>query len=231
MKNVRSINITPEFIAQHKLSTAPPPAGSLFWIMWNDCTAIAQSAFETDFIQGIGAGMLDPVKYGGFNVSDAYYCFNGAQDYLTAESQATDPVLKAFLWKKYSSYQNYNQTFPTIWHIRDASGIVPISVCAAYSAFESNVASHYLPIYCLTTMIPCEFLWYWLASQLPPPAPQNLYGSWITGNNSPDGSYAMGNFLNDYMNNNPGIVDPNIATQLYTQAMNYEMQNFKAATL
>lgn len=117
MKNPRRIVLTDEMLAEHNLSTDPPPPDSLFWSMWNSCTPIAQQAFQTPFIQGIGAGTLNPVKYGAFNVSDAYYCFNGAQDYLDAAQRATDPTLQAFLTAKYNSYQKYNATFPTTWRI------------------------------------------------------------------------------------------------------------------
>ena len=230
MRNVRSINLTQALIEKHSLSTMPPPPDALFWTMWNACTDIAAQALQAPFIQGIGSGMLDPVKYGAFNVSDAYYCFNGAEDYLIAESQATDQTLKMFLLQKYEGYNKYNQTFPQIWHIRDASGVVPIPVCKEYAQFESDVASHQNPIYCLITMIPCEYLWNWLASQLPQPSPQNLYGEWITSNNDPSGAFAMGNFLNDFMQKNPRSVDPIQAINLYKTAMSYEQQNFFAAT-
>ncbi|MBL7710767.1 MAG: hypothetical protein JNJ86_16975 [Chitinophagaceae bacterium] len=226
--NNRSIQMTPEFLRQYGLSADPPPSNSLFFQLWNANIAVATSALNTAFIQGIKNGNLDPVKYGAFNVTDAYYCYEGAEDYLVAESQATDPVLRAFLLKKYNSYLKYNQTFTSIWHLRDASGVVPVPVVQAYAQFEEQVASHQLPIYMLITMIPCEFLWYWLGNQLSPAAPGNLYAPWINGNNDPSGAYAMGNFLQTYQQQNP--VDVNLALQLYTQAMNFELQNFQAAT-
>lgn len=228
MKNPRRLLLTDELIEKHNLSISPPPPESLFWKMWNSCTGIANQALATEFIQGIKLGNLDPVKYGGFNVSDAYYCFNGAQDYLAAESRAEDETLKAFLFQKYQSYQEYNKEFPETWHIRDARGVVPIDVCKLYSEFESNVASHEEPIYCIVMMIPCEYLWYWLADQLAPPVPGNLYALWITENNDPSGAYAMGNFLDSYQKDHP--IDESKAIQIYTQAMTYEEQNFAAAT-
>ncbi|ACF13136.1 transcriptional activator, TenA family [Chloroherpeton thalassium ATCC 35110] len=230
MKNPRRLVLTAEFIAKHGLSTAPPPENSLFWKMWNACESIAQASLNTDFIQGIKNGTLDPVKYGAFNVSDAYYCFNGAQDYLAAESRASDPTLRAFLYEKYNSYQTYNEEFPDTWHIRDARGVIPLEICEEYSGFEKTVASHENPIYTLVAMIPCEYLWYWLAHELYPPASGNLYAPWIDGNNYPDGAYAMGNFLNDYQIAHPDEIDENTAIEIYTQAMTYEQRNFSAAT-
>lgn len=228
MKNNRRIKIDSNFIAEYNLSTSEPPQDSLFWKMWNACTSIAKQTLETTFIQGIKNGNLDPVVYGGFNVSDAYYCFNGAQDYLAAESRTTNPTLKAFLLKKYQGYQKYNETFPTIWHVKDAYGIVPTEVCKNYSAFESQVASHEDPIYTLIAMLPCEYLWAWLGGQLDPPSSGNLYAPWITGNDDPNGAYTMGNFINEYQKSNP--IDESKAISIYTQAMNFEQQNFATAT-
>ncbi|MFY0629470.1 MAG: hypothetical protein JXR05_03755 [Flavobacteriaceae bacterium] len=228
MKNNRRITLSNSFIAENNLSTSPPPQDSLFWTMWNACVSIANQTLETNFIQGINKANLDPVIYGGFNVSDAYYCFNGAQDYLVAASNATDPTLKAFLNKKYLSYQKYNETFPTVWHIKDAYGIVPSEACKNYAEFESNVASHEESIYTLIAMLPCEYLWAWLGEQLSPPADGNLYAPWITGNNDPSGAYAMGNYIDLYQKSH--FIDEDKAIQLYTKAMNHELQNFATAT-
>lgn len=227
MRNNRATLLDQTFLTEHKLSTAPPPADSLFWNMWNACQEIADKALNTQFIQEIKSGTLNPVDYGGFNINDAYYCFNGDQDYLTAMNRASNPILKALLFKKYHSYQKYNETFPKTWHIKDATGIVPNEVCKQYSQFESMVASHQDPIYALIVMIPCEYLWAWLAEQLSPPSSKNLYASWITANNDPSGAYAMGNFLAAYQKENP--IDEKLATQLYTQAITYEYQNFNTA--
>ncbi len=228
MRNNRRIALSKSFIAENNLSTTPPPQNSLFWTMWNACIPIADQTLETNFIQGINNANLDPVIYGGFNVNDAYYCFNGAQDYLVAASNATDPTLKAFLNEKYLSYQRYNEIFPTTWHIKDAYGIVPSETCKDYSAFESNIASHEESIYTLIAMLPCEYLWAWLGEQLSPPAAGNLYAPWITGNDDPDGAYAMGNYIDLYQQSH--FIDEDKALQIYTQAMNYEEQNFATAT-
>ncbi|RSC93356.1 thiaminase II/PqqC family protein [Tenacibaculum singaporense] len=227
MRNNRATLLDQTFLTEHKLSTAPPPADSLFWNMWNACQEIADKALNTQFIQEIKSGTLNPVDYGGFNINDAYYCFNGAQDYLTAMNRASNPTLKALLFKKYHSYQKYNETFPKTWHIKDAKGIVPNEVCKQYSQFESMVVSHQDPIYALIVMIPCEYLWAWLAEQLAPPSSKNLYASWITANNDPGGAYAMGDFLSDYQKEKP--IDEKLATQLYTEAITYEYQNFNTA--
>ena len=141
MKNPRSITLTQAMIEQHKLSTDPPPSNSLFWRLWNAAKSHAEAALATPFVQGIKNGTLDPVAYGAFNVSDAYYCWHGADDYGTAVDRATDPVLKAFLASKHQSYQQYNATFPTTWRIKDASSVLPLDITKAYSDFEISVVS------------------------------------------------------------------------------------------
>jgi len=231
MKSPRAIILSDELITKHKLSTDAPPKDSLFWTMWNSCNEIANEALESGFVQGIKEGNLDPVKYGGFNVSDAYYCFNGAQDYYEAANRATDATLKAFLMQKYQSYENYVKTFPKTWHIKDADGIVPTDVCKAYSNFETEVASQENAIYCLVVMLPCDYLWAWLGEQLMPPVAGNLYSPWITGNNNPSGAYAMGNFIELFQKEHPGSIDQERAIQIYSQAMTYEKENFATATL
>lgn len=230
MRNPRRIQLTPEMAANEDLPTTSPPEDSLFWQMWRACEAVAQAALATDFVQGIKAGTLPPQQYGAFFVSDAYYCYHGADDYGAAVSRATDPVLKAFLQAKHDSYAEYNATLPGTWRVRDGSAIVPTDVCRAYSAFESKVASEDAPIYTLIAMLPCEYLWPWLAQQLAGDTEGNLYASWITENNSAHGAFKMGNFLVDWMQANPGGLDADTATSIYRQAITYEMQNFATAT-
>jgi thiaminase/transcriptional activator TenA len=229
MKNPRRIDLSDEMVAKHHLSKAPPPPGSLFWTMWNACEPIARAALETAFIQGINGGTLDPVRYGGFNVSDAFYCFNGAADYSAAAGRTADPTLRAFLLAKYDGYRTYNETFPSIWRVRDPSSIVPFDVCREYSGFEKSVVSGDDPIYALVVMLPCEYLWAWLAEQLEPARPGNLYAPWITGNKDPGSPFAMGNFLASYQARHPGAVDEEKAIQIYSRAMTFEQRNFAAA--
>jgi thiaminase/transcriptional activator TenA len=229
MRSPRRIGLTAEMLEKHDLKGEPPPPDSLFWKMWEACEAIAQKALATNFIQQIAAGTLDPVAYGAFTVSDAYYCFHGAQDYLAAEARATDETVKAFLLSKYQSYQKYNEEWPKTWHVRDARGVVPTDICREYADYESTITSHGEPIYAIVLMLPCEYLWAWLAYQLEPPKVGNLYAPWITENDDPSGAFAMGNFLHTYIELHPGIVDEGKATEIYTKAMTYEQENFAAA--
>ncbi|HAA12424.1 MAG TPA: TenA family transcriptional regulator [Cytophagales bacterium] len=224
MKSNRRITLSSETIAKHELSTEPPAPDSLFWKLWKANLQVAEEALNTDFVQGIKAGTLSPTTYGGFNVSDAYYCFRGAEDYATAVSRAEHPVLKAFLQQKHDSYQSYNETFPDTWHVKDGDSIVPTEVCQQYSAYETQVVSTEEPIYALVVMLPCEYLWAWLGAQLSPPAAGNVYADWITGNDYPSGAYAMGNFLEAWRQKYG--IDEAKAMDIYTKAITFEYQNF-----
>ncbi len=230
MKNPRALQITNEMVEKHKLNTNEPPPGSLFWKMWEECKPIAESALHTKYIQGIKNGTLHPAMYGAFHVSDAYYCFHGAGDYLIAEGKTNEPELKAYLAGKRNSYAKYNEQFSETWHIKDAAAITPTPVCKSYSDFESSVAANREPIYCIPVMLPCEYLWAWLAQTLSksPLAPNNLYQAWINNNKNPSGAYAMGNFLN----REPfaSEIDDDKAIAIYKTAITYEYENFKSAT-
>lgn len=233
MRNNRSIGDIAQLAKDFSLSTAPPPANSLFWEMWNQniVQQNAQATLNLSYLQGINSGLLDPNVYGGYNVADAYYCYNGADDYQYAAGQApAGSALQAFLLKKFAGYQKYNATFPDTWHVASAADITPPEITKAYSQFEHNVVTKYDPIYAIIVMLPCEYLWAWLASQMNTPTSQNVYGGWITGNNDPSGAYAMGNFLVEYMAANPGQIDQKLANNIYAWANFFEYANFSAAT-
>lgn len=227
MKNNRRLRLIQEIIDPNKVPTTPPPADSLFWKMWKANTQIAQEALNTDFVQGIKKGNLHPQTYGAFNVSDAYYCFHGADDYHYAADRAKNPILQAFLQHKHDSYQSYNDTFPDTWRVRNGESIVPTDVCAQYADFEAQVCNQEEPIYALIAMLPCEYLWAWLGEQLNGYHDNNLYGDWITGNQGYSGSYAMGNFIEGYQQTSR--IDEHKAMSIYTQAITYEKENFATA--
>ena len=236
MRNNRSLIDHDYLIKKHKLNTNPPPPNSLFWKMWNAGGEwIAQEAINTGFLKGIKNGNLNPTHYGAFNVSDVYYCFNGASDYGIAAQRTTNIILQDYLLKKQQSYNQYNQSACITWNLASPQSIQPTPTALNYSLFEQSVANGSAkegnvkdPIFTLIVMLPCEYLWAWLASQLAPPAPSNIYASWITSNNQPDGAYAMGNFLQEYITLNR--IDENLATVIYLTAMEYEYSNFSSAT-
>lgn len=230
MRNPRRVRLTEHLIEKHQLSTDPPPADSLFWKLWDSSKPIAEKALETDFLKGLRNGDLDPIKFGAFNVSDAYYCFKGTDYYEMAEKRADNPVLKAFLGQKIESYVDYNKRFLETWFLKDANGIIPPPICEEYSNYEMKISGQEDPIYTLILMLPCEYLWAWISETMMPVDPGNLYGNWIRENLIPEIAYAMGNFLDLYLKNNPNAVDEDKAMKIYKQAMEYEYRYFLSAT-
>lgn len=236
MRNNRSLADHEYLIKKHNLDTSSPPPDSLFWKMWHaGGERIAQQALATDFLQSIKNGNLNPTQYGAFNISDIYYCFHGASDYGAAAHRATNNVLKDYFLKKQESYNKYNQSACTTWNLTGSQSVSPTPTTFDYSEFERSVANGSAidgtvkdPIFTLIAMLPCEYLWAWLASQLAPPEPGNIYASWITSNNDPAGAYAMGHFLQDYISENP--INEDLATTVYLTAMEYEYSNFHTAT-
>lgn len=233
MRNPRTVTITSAMVEKLQVASHPPPEKSLFWSLWKENLCTAEKALDTAFIKGIGSGTLNPIIFGRFNVSDAYYCYHGAEDYKIASDRASDPVLKAYLTAKHSSYKSYLDRFPTMWHLTDASGISPGDACRHYSDFERRIVKEEAPIYALIVMLPCEHLWAWLGGQLSPPGKGNLYAEWIAQNRDPKGAYAMGNFIEEYLRMHPehlgSSLDLNKARGIYEKAMEFEYQNFRDA--
>ncbi len=227
----RRIAPPPSWYEQHGISTDPPPPGALFWELWQENMHLAEQALQTDFIQGIRAGNLDPNQYGSYTVMDAYYCFSAAEDYGVVASRCSDhPNLLVYLTHKHESYQKYNASFSQQWGIGSGSCLLPNEAVSNYSALESQVCQQEDPIYALVVMLPCEYLWYWLSDQIRAEATEsNLYAFWIKGNLDPSGAYAMGNELEAYLKDHPGGIDRDKARRFYTQAMQGELGDFAAS--
>lgn len=228
MKNVKKASPPKGFYAEHGIPKTKPPADSLFWKLFKSCMDIAQDALATDFMQGIKKGNLNPNHYGSYSVMDAFYCFEGAEDYLAATQRAEDPTLAAMLQHKHDSYASYNQTITDTWGLKDADGITPNEAVKNYSALEREVASQEDPIYTLIVMLPCEYLWAWLAAQLTGDTHDNLYAFWITENGDPSGAYAMGNFIEQFRAKYPNAIDESKALSIYKAAMEGERNDFAA---
>lgn len=236
MRSNRRLTDHAQVISKYNLNTDPPPPDSLFWKMWNaGGEQLGRQSLQTKFLAGIENGNLDPTQYGAFNISDIYYCFSGARDYVVAADRTINKVLKDYFLAKHKSYEKYNKSACASWNLSGPESVVPTETALQYSEFERAVAKGTAigrdvsdPIYTLIVMLPCEYLWAWLASQLAPPKPGNLYSDWITGNNDPHGAYAMGNFLQDYIGKHS--IDEKTAIDVYLTAMRFEYVNFNTAT-
>lgn len=229
MRNPRALTVTQQLAVQERSAQKVPGKESLFWRLWRENEDLARAALETGFVQGIARGSLDPVTFGRYNVSDAYYCFHAADDYAVAAGRAKDMVLKRYLHAKHVSYRMYNEAFPKLWGIRDANGIVPSEVCLRYSEFERRVVKQERPVYVLVAMLPCEHLWPWIGNAIEVGAEGNLYKAWIEENRDFRGAYAIGNVLADFEERHPGGIDLVKARSIYRDAMRFEWQNFATA--
>ena len=217
-----------DFYSTHNISKRPPNSDSIFWRMWEASQDLAEMCLETDFIQGIKKGNLSPVHFGVYTVMDAYYCFNGAEDYLEASRRSSDETLKAFLKHKYLRYRRYNKTWTKKWGLKDAASIVPNKAVRRYSLFERMVCQRENPIYALVVMLPCEYLWVWLVTQIKDHNKDNLYKFWFEANSNAEGAFAMGNFIEMFRQKYPSVLDERKAFGLYRQAMQGEYADFAA---
>lgn len=98
-----------------------------------------------------------------------------------------------------------------------------------YAAYEAFVARNLDCPYLFAVMLPCEYLWHWVASKLQPSASiEGLYYFWIDGNiRTPDGAYQMANMLERYC----GCIDEQKTLEIFRTAMEHELAVFTAATV
>jgi thiaminase/transcriptional activator TenA len=212
-----------------ELQSDPPPKDALFWQMWENCEKIANDVLDTDYFKGIQKGNLDPNAYGSLMVQDAFYCFKGRDDYSAAATHALDDTCREFLLKKVESYDKYNVYYHQTWHIREAYGVIPGHDIDDYASYEAYVAGNLESPYMFCVMLPCEYLWTWVANRLDPDTPEgSLYRFWIDGNKGiPNGAYQMANILELYR----GHINEVDANKIFRNAMEYELKVFKSAII
>lgn len=209
--------------------SAEPAEKSLFKEMWDECVNIAQEVLCTDYFKGILNNTLDPNAYGSLMVQDAYYCFKAQASYAAAATHAVDEDCGRFLQAKFDSYGEYNEYYHNPWCIREASGVIPGKAIREYSEYEEYVAQHLDSPYVFAVMLPCEYLWNWVANELAKTAsPDGLYYFWIKGNGgTPEGAYQMANMLEKYRDR----IDDTKAKEIFRTAMNHEKKVFTNATI
>jgi thiaminase/transcriptional activator TenA len=208
------------------ISEIPPSPDSLFCKMWNSCEEIAKNVLETRYFKGITEGNLDPNFYGSLMVQDAYYCMKGRDAYSSASTHAYDQRCEDFLKKKCIRYDEYNEYYSKIWHIREAESVIPNKEIRDYANYEAYVAGNLESPYTFTVMLPCEYLWTWIANQLcEKTSKDSLYYFWVkTNSGEPTGAYQMANLLEEYRSK----VDEKEATTIFKNAMQHELNVFKS---
>ena len=211
---------------------APPPDDSIAWKLWLACQDVAQEALNSDYVQGIKSGTLDPNRYGQYTLQDAVYCHHAQSDYQGLESRATaagESALAAFAKARCESYASYNaHTFKT-WHIQNADALAPGKAAQTYIDFEHQIANEWEPIYGVLAMIPCDQLWSYLATQLKDDAGSgNLYSFWIKGNNDWGGAYRLDNFIDAWFAEHPEVYNWDSALFVFRSCMTCEANFFRS---
>ena len=87
-------------------------------------------------------GDLDPNNYGQLVVQDAYYCFNGQNDYVTGATCADNDDWKVFYNKKADKYAEYNNTYHDNWHIHDIESVTPGDAIKEYAQYLVLLCFH-----------------------------------------------------------------------------------------
>lgn len=215
-----------------KLQQKDASAKTLFQEMWDECEDIAKAVLETKYFKDILNNKLNPNAYGSLMVQDAYYCFKAQNCYTIARTHAYDSDCSEFLKGKEQSYKDYNATYHKIWHIREDYGVIPGPEIKEYADYEAYVASQLDSPYLFAVMLPCEFLWNWVANQLEPKASKaskdGLYYFWIEENaGSPTGARQMESMLELYR----AEIDENKAKEIFRTAMEFELKVFTSATI
>lgn len=200
----------------------------LFSKMWAECIDIARDVLNTDYFKGILNNDLDPNAYGILMVQDAYYCYEAEDSYSAAATHPLDERFAKFFNEKIASYHSYNETYHKLWGIREASSVVPNDAIKGYADHEAYVAGNLDSPYLCAAMLPCEYLWTWIAQQLDKESDKDgLYYFWIDGNNGePTGAYQMANMLELYRTQ----IDETKAIDIFRTSMEYEYKVFSTAT-
>ncbi|MEM7133760.1 MAG: TenA family transcriptional regulator [Chloroflexota bacterium] len=203
------------------------PSATLSATLWQGAQDLANAALESHFIQGIKDGTLNPNYYGQYTVQDVVYCHHGVEDWQAVATRATHPDMKSFAEARVKSWVDYAQSLFDEWHIGDPSAITLSSAVRDYASFESDVARNFEPHYAVVVMLPCDRLWYWLATQIRPDAADpNSYAFWIKENGASD---AGAKRLERFIDTHTDLIDESIALDIYCRAMLGEVNGFRSA--
>jgi len=196
----------------------------------------AAGAYESDYIQGMQNGNLDPNFYGQYVVEDAVYIMLCVEtfEYLAAkykdDASEVGQELFDFFSGRAKSYKSYGQQMTKDWHIGDIAAIDLGIEAVRYSGFQRILAESELPVgYVIASLVPCERLWPELSKQMASkPTPNNLYQFWIKDNASNSGKLAkMLNHLYIEPIKHGKLVKQKLF-DVYSYAMSCEMNFFRS---
>lgn len=191
----------------------------------------AQETYDTAFIQGIADGNLSPEKYGSVLVLDAYYCYEAAKSiWNSCKKSETDSNLQNLLKHFYNSYTAYNATFYTEWHILTSKSVAPTEDFSTYAQHERFVSLNEEPIYLLAALMPCYYLWPWMANKIDADQTKHpgIYQFWVDGNKgSGSSARAADRIITQWIKDGKPF-DEDKALQIFSESMQCELDVFTA---
>ncbi|MFR7592536.1 MAG: hypothetical protein ACLUVC_13930 [Longibaculum sp.] len=190
---------------------------------------IAEKTYQTKFIQGIANGNLSPEKYGSVLVLDAYYCYEAAKSIWNGcKKSENDSELQDLLKHFYNSYTSYNATFYTNWHVLTSKSVAPIEDFQGYAMHERRVSLEEDAIYLLAALMPCYYLWPWMANKIAADSSKKpgVYQFWVDGNKgSGSSARAADRIITNWIKAGKPF-DENKALQIFSQSMQWEYTVF-----
>lgn len=230
----RSIGLTESDLAEirdrTKLLKAAPADDSFLMKAFNKNKDAAEGAYSSPFIDGIRTGTLSPDRYGAVNVMDAYYCYEAAKSIWDAcrKSKKSDAGLYVLQSKLYNGYATYNSTFYTHWHVLTSKSVSPTENFRRYAQHERKVAETEEPIYLLPALLPCYYLWYWMADKIDKDASAapGVYREWVDGNKyEPHSAYLINDFITQWQKDGKPW-DEGKAMKIFADSMECERRVF-----
>ena len=209
-----------------------PDKDSFLYKAFQKNLQFAQKSLGSSYMQGIKNASLNPDRYGAFMIQDAFYCIEGVKTLEIASLKADRyPEIKKVIDQVYRFYKDYVDTviLPN-WTIKGTDSIEVRNGFKAYCELERKVANEREPIYMLVTLLPCYYLWAWLANQLKEYENNNIYGKWIRENQEMTPTIILYDAIEAFCRQNPSAFNETEALELFGRAMEYEWNNFTEAS-
>jgi len=197
---------------------------SLTEALWLGTERERRRVLDTNFIQGLKTGKLDPIKFGVFSFEDVVYCLKTVEALRSASLRAIGDV-KEYLIHSIEEYQTYSKSLTELWRVSSPDAVTLGSSLSKYIAYHLKVAHKMEPIYTVVSLVPCERLWPWIGEQIKDSsATFGVYRDWIGDNFTGDGYKDVEKFLNEH----EAIIDKEKAKQVYDTCMDGEFGFFNA---
>ena len=225
----RSMGFSQEYLRSLNAVNEPPSDDGFLITTFNKYIDSANSAYSSEFIQGIKNGSLDPERYGCLNVLDAYYCYRAASSmWKAAEKVKTvDETAYSMLVQLYNGYSKYNAVYKDHWHIQTITDILPTDNFRLYADHEEKQADNEDVLYFLVSILPCYYLWSWMANKIDKDSSSDpgLYKFWVDGNKGvPSTAAVVDKFINERTGSS--VWDLQKAEKIFATSLDFENKVF-----